>query len=94
MSDPRISEIADTYRTTDFKIAAFLKAKRVEHVTSERDPAGRVTFVFADTVRCDELVGEIYCGSVYVSMPDYWAAEHSLRTTINQGAAKRDHRNE
>ncbi len=90
MSDPRIPDSKDVYRTTDFKIAAFLKTKHANHIASERDLAGRVTFVFEDHVRCEDLVSEVYGGIVNVCLPDYWAAERSLRIIINQGQPKRE----
>lgn len=83
----------DRYTTTDLKLAAYLKAKRAYHIKSDPDIYGKVTFTFGDRVTCEELVGEMYCGPVEVSLPDYWAAEHSLRETIKMIQFKRDGRN-
>jgi len=80
-------------KVRDIMLASFLKAIGKEYIGSEKEPDGKLSFVFQDN-RIDDAIDEYVNGVALVNVSDFVQAYRSFKSVIYQKKESRNGRDE
>jgi len=81
-------------RVRDIMLASFLKAIGKEYIGNEREPDGKLSFIFEDDGDIDNKIDEYINGIAVINVSDFVQAYRNFKSIIYQRKESRNGRDE